>query len=94
MAKVKVDPIVIEGRKHYPRKDSSPVRSIRLFCMECCGMSRTQKSPAKPFDDVRECTDILCPLWEFRFGKNPYLKNKAKGNPDILKKWRETKKES
>lgn len=86
--------MIIEGTKYYPRKDTSPVRSIRLFCLECCGMWRTQKNPEKPYEDIRGCPDILCPLWEFRFGKNPYIKNKGKGNPDALKKWRKTKEEA
>ena len=85
MAKVKAKPIIIGGVKHYPRKDTSPAKAIRLFCFECCGMWRTQKNPEKPFEDVKNCPDILCPLWEFRFGKSPYYKNKGKGNPHLLK---------
>jgi len=86
MAKIKTKPLTIDGLKFYPRKDTSPARSIRNFCFECMGMWRTQKNPERPYDDVKKCTDILCPLWEFRFGKSPYYKNKGKGNPNIGKK--------
>jgi hypothetical protein len=57
------------------------------------GMSRTSplKNAGKPNDDVRNCTDDLCPLYDFRFGKNPHLKG-GKGNPEALKKYIETKK--
>lgn len=43
----------------------SPVKAIREFCLECCGGSR---------DEVRTCTAPRCPLYAFRFGKNPYIK--------------------
>ena len=79
--------------KIYPRKSKSPLRAIRLFCFECMGMDRRVKNAPRPFTEVEECTDTACPLYDFRFGKNPFLP-KGKGNPkavEALKKWREKK---
>ena len=44
---------------------TSPIKAIREFCLECCGGSS---------HDVRLCTAPNCPLYAFRFGKNPYIK--------------------
>ena len=58
--------------KFYPRKATKPLKAIRLFCFECMGMSRISRKPKAPFEDVRKCSDDLCPLFEWRFGSNPY----------------------
>lgn len=42
---------------------TNPVKAIRAFCMEC---SNGQTS------EVKDCTVYKCPLYPFRFGKNPY----------------------
>ena len=63
---------VDEGISYYPRKAKKPLKAIRLFCFECMGMSRRQKMAPEPADDVKNCSDDLCPLFEWRFGKNPY----------------------
>jgi len=60
----------------YPRKVKSPLKAIRQFCFECMGMDRRKRNPQKPYDDVENCTDPVCPVFDFRFGKNPYLKRK------------------
>lgn len=44
---------------------TSPIKAIREFCLECCGGSS---------NDVKTCTAPRCPLYAFRFGKNPYIK--------------------
>ena len=75
----------------YARKSTKPLKAIRLFCFECIGMDRRYKKPSPPVSDVKGCTDDLCPLFDFRFGKNPYLKGKSKGNPDALKLYQQTK---
>ena len=62
--------------KFYPRKATKPLKAIRLFCFECMGMSRISRKPKAPFEDVRKCTDDLCPLFEWRFGSNPYKSQK------------------
>jgi hypothetical protein len=77
----------------WPKKSKKPLRAIRYFCFECMGWDRRYKDSGKPYDDVKMCTDPRCPLYEFRFGKNPYLKG-GKGNPEALKKAREALKVS
>lgn len=44
---------------------TSPVKAIREFCLECSGGSSSE---------VKHCTAPNCPLYAFRFGKNPYIK--------------------
>lgn len=45
---------------------SSPLKAIKQNCIECmCG----NKS------EVKNCTVSSCPLFNFRFGKNPFRKN-------------------
>jgi hypothetical protein len=43
----------------------SPVKAIRLFCIDCSGGS---------LPEVKECRSFTCPLHPFRFGKNPFIK--------------------
>lgn len=52
----------------------SPIRAIRAKCVDCCGDS---------IYEVKNCLSIECPLYEYRFGKNPYF-NTGKSVP-ILK---------
>lgn len=41
----------------------SPLKQIRLYCLQCvCGSA----------DEVKRCSIKDCPLWSFRFGKNPF----------------------
>ncbi len=40
----------------------SPLRQIRLMCLDCCGGIRS---------DVAACTALDCPLYAFRMGKRP-----------------------
>lgn len=44
---------------------TSPVKAIRAYCLNCCLESATE---------VRLCAAKDCDLWPFRFGKNPYNK--------------------
>ena len=43
--------------------ETNPVKVIRLKCLDCCCGSS---------DEVKACPCEDCPLWPFRFGKNPY----------------------
>ena len=61
------------GDIYYPRKVTKPLQAIKRFCGECMGMDRRQKTPQFPHDDIRNCTDPMCPLFDFRFGKNPFI---------------------
>jgi len=60
----------------YGRKATKPLKAIRLFCGECMGMDRRKKTPTYPVEDVRGCTDDLCPLFEWKLGINPYKSKK------------------
>ena len=37
-------------------------KAIRAYCLDCCGGSA---------NEVKLCPAKECPLWDFRFGKNP-----------------------
>ena len=41
----------------------SPVKAIRAKCLDCC---------CGQANEVRLCPAQDCPLWPFRFGKNPF----------------------
>lgn len=64
------------GKIYYPRKARTPLKAIKFQCQECLGMDRRQKNPVKPYDDILNCTDPMCPLFDFRMGKNPFLGRK------------------
>jgi hypothetical protein len=58
---------------------TTPLKSIRLYCLECVETS----------DEVRKCSMPECPVYYYRFGKNPSLKGKRGiGNPKVLENWR------
>ena len=42
---------------------TSPLKAIREKCLDCCYGSSTE---------VKECTAERCPLFPYRFGKNPF----------------------
>ena len=44
-------------------KYRNPVKVIRNKCLDCCGGSSKE---------VELCPIETCPLWRWRFGKNPY----------------------
>ncbi|MHC4620859.1 MAG: hypothetical protein ACYTEQ_24190 [Planctomycetota bacterium] len=48
-------------------KEASPMRAIRLKCMDCCGGSYTEVKYC-PCDGVHSG---LCSLWHLRFGYRP-----------------------
>lgn len=43
-------------------KAPSMAKAIRTKCLDCCGGVRVE---------VRDCTMVNCPLFPYRFGKNP-----------------------
>jgi len=49
----------------------TPVKSIRLKCIICS---------AGQLKEVRLCPDTECPLFPYRFGKNPNRKGIGKKN--------------
>ena len=54
-----------------------PAKAIRAKCLEC---SNFQPS------EVRECHLEDCPLYHYRFGKNPFTGRKGNPNPHWLHK--------
>lgn len=55
-----------------PQPRRSPLRSIRLYCIECSAGS---------MPEVAKCDHDWCPLWHWRHGKHPALQGKKKGKP-------------
>lgn len=45
----------------------TPLKAIRAKCIDCCCGSS---------NEVKLCTVTSCPLYDFRFGKNPYRKKR------------------
>ena len=82
--------IKMDETEYYPKKSRKPLQAIRHFRFECMGWDRLYKDSGKPYEDVKDCPDEMCPLFDFRLGKNPYLKGKSRGNLEALKKARET----
>lgn len=41
----------------------SPLSAIRDYCIDCSGGNR---------GEADKCVAIGCPLWPFRFGRNPF----------------------
>jgi hypothetical protein len=60
------------GDIFYPKKSKSPAKAIRLFCKECMGLDRRLKTKIGLSQMIDECTGPLCPLFDFRYGKNPF----------------------
>ena len=84
--------MAVVAEKYYPKKSKSPLKAIRLNCFECAGWDRRYKDSGKPFEDVKLCTDELCPLFDFRFGKNPFVKRVASERSlEALRKGRESR---
>ena len=44
---------------------TSPLKAIRAKCLDCCCDQATE---------VKLCPASTCPLYPFRFGKNPFRK--------------------
>jgi len=57
--------------RYKPRKYKTPVKAIREMCIECMGGRGTGQNYRKL---IIECAALPCALYEFRFGKNPYLR--------------------
>ena len=57
----------------------TPIKAIRAMCLDCVGHSA---------EEVKLCTDPLCPLYPYRFGKNPA--RKGQGSKESAKKARKS----
>lgn len=49
------------------RENKSPIKAIRLKCLDCSALQESE---------VKLCPVTDCPLYEFRMGKNPYVKRR------------------
>ena len=49
------------------KKPTNPLKVIREFCLSCVGNSS---------NEVKMCPSVMCPLYPFRFGRNPYRKKR------------------
>ena len=56
-------------KRYQPKKQKSPVKAIREMCTECMGGRGTGQNYSKL---IEECSSIDCPIYNFRFGKNPF----------------------
>jgi hypothetical protein len=54
--------------RNKPRKHKSPVKAIREMCIECMGSRESEGYAMR----IAECVSLDCPLFEYRFSKNPY----------------------
>jgi len=57
-------------------KELTPLRAIKLYCLECSGGSIKER---------RLCPIKDCPLYPYRFGHNPKRKGLGQKNPKFLK---------
>lgn len=57
----------MEQQKKPRSLEARPLTAIREKCIDCCCGS---------VYEVEKCTAERCPLWPWRFGKNPYKKKR------------------
>lgn len=57
------DSTMDDVERKYKRRIKSPLTGVRSFCVVCQGGS---------VGLIKDCTTTNCPLWGFRFGKNPF----------------------
>ena len=84
----------IENGNFWHYKPKTRKQALRAFCYECMGADRQEENPTLHHDDIRNCTDPMCPLFDFRTGKNPYAAKRevSQAGLDALRKYRESKK--
>lgn len=56
-------------------------QAIKEKCLDCSGGSRKE---------VERCPIKRCALYPYRLGKNPYSKRKGGGNPEALRRYKES----
>jgi hypothetical protein len=64
----------------YSAKVKSPVTAIRAMCYWCQG---------EDIGGVRNCTNMVCPLFPFRMGKNPFYGKLADADVAITEDFEE-----
>ena len=63
--------------KGYMIKHLTPIKAIKAKCLDCQGGR---------YHLVRKCDIADCPLFIYRFGKNPH-RSKIGGNPTFIQKF-------
>ena len=58
--------------RYKPKKQKKTLKAIREFCIECVG-GRENEGYMK---HIKNCVSLDCALFDFRFGNNPYHKQK------------------
>lgn len=56
-----------ENLKQWGYESTPLLKAVRAKCVDCSGGS---------VYEANKCTDIQCPLWVFRLGKNPFKKTR------------------
>lgn len=54
------------GKSYFPKKSLLSQKAIRHFCSFCMGMNINVLTDPVPYQDIQDCRDVLCALWEFR----------------------------
>lgn len=50
------------------KKHKTPVKAIRDMCTQCMGGRDSEGYCSR----IKECASVECPIFAFRFGKDPY----------------------
>lgn len=67
----------------------TPLKAIRQNCLDCMNGNA---------NEVKLCPSVKCPLWPYRFGKNPnnkgrtFTEEQKAENAERLRLWRNAKK--
>jgi len=51
------------------RKNLTPIKAIRAFCLQCTSSDRAW---------IKECPSLECPLYPYRMGTNPNVSEHAR----------------
>lgn len=63
----------IQPQKEPVKGYRGPLRQIRELCKECAGGPKA----------ARYCTGVGCPVWPYRFGKNPKRVIREEGKSSV-----------
>jgi len=70
------------GKNPNVKPGITPLRSIRLYCLDC----------VRNTDEVKNCSMPECPVYYYRFGKNPLRKGiSGSGNTKSLENYRKNR---
>jgi hypothetical protein len=58
-------------KRYQPKKQTNPAKAHREKCIECMGGRGSGQNYTKL---IKECPDLVCPSYIFRFGKDPNRK--------------------